>query len=129
MLWLLTRLMISNQIITNTDELPLDTPPASNKTTSDESNNLYFGQVVSFVGYGLIPHVLVQLLLLIWNLMPVLSANMFDVFNLLFGALALIWSTYSCGKLMWTSTRSLAEKKKLILWPILVLYLFFLLLH
>jgi hypothetical protein len=129
-LWFLTRLLAPQESVLEQDEQQQQKQKQSD--SSDNSQYLYFSQVIAFVGYGLIPHVIFQLVELVWRRMiapfvlPIEDAGALpQIVSYILAAVAVIWSTYACGKLMCASMTSLQQKSKLILWPVAVLYLYF----
>lgn len=84
-----------------------------------------YSQVMSCVGYSLIPHVLALLVLLVWRLIFGKSSFMFYYVSLLLNLASFGWSTVSCLYLFTAENYYLNKKRRLLVVPILLLYLYF----
>ena len=127
-----------------TADLPPSEPQAesSNQVLTSSNNNnsatgggggaggyLYFSQTIAFVGYGLIPIVLAHALHIVFWFISSKHETFLTVTDFLLGLFTLVWSTFSCSQLMCSTSHLLQEKRKMIWWPVGLLYLYFLAMH
>ncbi|EFC40570.1 predicted protein [Naegleria gruberi] len=85
--------------------------------------DVHYGQVMSFVGYSLIPHVAILVVLLLFRL--IFDPILFSLVSLILNLCSIAWSTVSCVYLFTADNYYLEKKKKLLIVPILLLYLYF----
>lgn len=143
LLWFLTTLIVdpSNTAISTVSSsenstaasTTADTDSSNAQSQESDSNKdggyLYFSQTIAFVGYGLIPIVLAHALHIMFLLVSSKHLRLLGVADMILGFVTLIWSTYSCSKLVCSSSSALHEKRRLIWWPVCLLYLYFLAMH
>jgi protein YIPF4 len=79
-----------------------------------------YSQIVGTIGYSLLPLFIICVLLS-------LRGNSFNYLNYFLKSLGVLWSTYSAATLLCTD--ELQHKKSLLLYPILLLYIYFLSLY
>ena len=80
-----------------------------------------YGQVLGVLGYSLIP------LILMVAAEPVLAWTGYPLAFVLGRAFAVVWAAYSAGSLL--VTESLASRRFLLMYPILLIYIYFVSLH
>ncbi|KAG2383354.1 hypothetical protein C9374_004691 [Naegleria lovaniensis] len=98
----------------------------SNLTAEEEQIiEVGYSQVMSCVGYSLIPHVLALLVLLVWRLIFERHSLVSYYVSLLLNLASFGWSTVSCLYLFTAENYYLNKKRKLLVIPILLLYLYF----
>ncbi|XP_046335797.1 protein YIPF4-like [Haliotis cracherodii] len=78
-----------------------------------------YSQCLGVIGYSVLP------LLIIGTIMPLLKS--FDYLTMVFKLLGVLWAAYSAGSLL--CVQELQQKKPLILYPVCLLYIYFLSLY
>ncbi|KAL9654908.1 hypothetical protein ABK040_008698 [Willaertia magna] len=108
-----------------------ETPTISNLGVNNGNNNninepiidISYSHVMSFVGYSLIPHVLILLVLLLLKL--IIDKYTFYYLSIFLNIISVGWSTMSCLFLLTVDNYYLKQKKNLLFTPILLLNVYF----